>query len=55
MQQNACIAFEGGYLSKKLVGNEIIRWNIWLFACEADVLLWVQQGSPDTWKQTVLN
>lgn len=30
------------YLSKELIGNEIIRWNIWLFACEADMLLWVQ-------------
>lgn len=39
------------YLAKKLVGYQVIGWNIRLFACIADVLLWFQQGSSDAWKK----
>lgn len=35
-------------LSKKLVGNQVIRRNISLFTCVTDVLLRVQQSSSDT-------
>lgn len=42
------------YLPKKLVGYQVIRWNIRLFACIADVFFWFQQGSSDAWKKVSL-
>lgn len=43
------------HLSEKFIGYQGVRGDVWLATSRADVLIWIQQGSANTWAKNSWN